>query len=37
MPLAIPVGRMGKPKEIADTVLWMVRTAYLTNKVSGLA
>ncbi|KAK4561409.1 hypothetical protein LTR86_004726 [Recurvomyces mirabilis] len=29
----LPVGRTGKPEEIARTVLWMVETAYLTNKV----
>lgn len=29
----IPVGRLGKPQEIAETVLWMVKTGYVTNKV----
>ncbi|KAK0837837.1 hypothetical protein LTR91_017953 [Friedmanniomyces endolithicus] len=29
----IPVGRTGRPEEIADTVLWMVNTAYVTNKI----
>lgn len=29
----IPVGRFGQPDEIADTVLWMVRNSYVTNKV----
>ncbi|OQN98587.1 hypothetical protein B0A48_15850 [Cryoendolithus antarcticus] len=29
----IPVGRLGKPDEIADTVMWMVRNGYVTNKV----
>ena len=31
--LGIPVGRTGRPEEIADTVLWMVNTAYVTNKI----
>jgi 3-oxoacyl-[acyl-carrier protein] reductase len=29
----IPIGRCGKPQEIADTVIWMIKNAYLTNKV----
>ena len=29
----IPVGRFGRPEEMAETVVWMVRNAYLTNKV----
>ena len=29
----IPVGRFGQPEEIAETVLWMVKTAYVTNKI----
>lgn len=29
----LPVGRLGRPEEIAETVLWMVNTAYVTNKV----
>ncbi|MCJ1443503.1 MAG: hypothetical protein MMC23_004001 [Stictis urceolatum] len=29
----IPLRRLGKPIEIADTVVWMVKTGYLTNKV----
>lgn len=29
----IPIGRLGKPEEIAETVVWMVKTAYVTNKV----
>ena len=29
----VPVGRLGKPEEIANTVMWMVDTGYVTNKV----
>ncbi|KAK3050682.1 hypothetical protein LTR09_008048 [Extremus antarcticus] len=29
----IPVGRLGRPEEVADTVLWMSKTGYVTNKV----
>lgn len=29
----IPIGRLGKPEEIAETVVWMIRTGYVTNKV----
>jgi len=29
----VPIGRLGKPEEIAETVVWMVKNAYLTNKV----
>lgn len=29
----IPVGRLGRPEEIAETVLWMIRCGYVTNKV----
>ncbi|KAK5945950.1 hypothetical protein PMZ80_000089 [Knufia obscura] len=29
----IPIGRLGKPEEIAETVVWMVKTGYVTNKV----
>jgi NAD(P)-dependent dehydrogenase (short-subunit alcohol dehydrogenase family) len=32
----IPLGRFGRPDEIAETVLWMVKTAYVTNKVVGV-
>ncbi|KAK6441893.1 hypothetical protein LTR95_001860 [Oleoguttula sp. CCFEE 5521] len=31
--VGVPVGRLGKPDEIADTVTWMVRNGYVTNKV----
>ncbi|KAF2677451.1 3-oxoacyl-reductase [Lentithecium fluviatile CBS 122367] len=29
----IPVGRLGMPDEVAGTVLWMIETGYVTNKV----
>ncbi|KAL2351580.1 3-oxoacyl-reductase [Cryomyces antarcticus] len=29
----IPVGVLGRPEEIAETVVWMVKTGYVTNKV----
>jgi len=29
----VPVGRLGRPEEVAETVVWMVRTGYVTNKV----
>jgi 3-oxoacyl-[acyl-carrier protein] reductase len=32
----IPMGRLGTPKEVAETVLWMVKTQYVTNKVIGV-
>ncbi|KAF2660267.1 3-oxoacyl-reductase [Lophiostoma macrostomum CBS 122681] len=32
----IPVGRLGRPEEVAETVLWMVKTSYVTNKVIGV-
>ena len=31
--LEIPVGVLGRPEEVAETVLWMVKTGYVTNKV----
>jgi 3-oxoacyl-[acyl-carrier protein] reductase len=31
--LEIPIGRLGTPDEIADTILWMIKTGYVTNKV----
>jgi len=32
----IPMGRLGEVGEIADTVVWMVKNGYLTNKVIGI-
>jgi 3-oxoacyl-[acyl-carrier protein] reductase len=32
-PVPIPVGRIGRPDEMADMALVMLRTGYLTNKV----
>jgi len=29
---AIPVGRLGRPEEVADLVAAVVRNAYLTNQ-----
>lgn len=34
--IEIPVGRLGRPEEVAETVLWMVKTSYVTNKVVGV-
>ena len=34
--VGIPVGRLGTPDEIAETVLWMVKTGYVNNKVVGV-
>ncbi|KAK4495139.1 hypothetical protein PRZ48_013466 [Zasmidium cellare] len=30
---SVPVGRPGKPEEVAETVVWMMRTEYLTRKI----
>ena len=27
------MGRLGRPEEVAETVMWMVKTGYVTNKV----
>ncbi len=32
----IPIGRLGFPDEVAETVVWMVKTGYVTNKVIGV-
>jgi len=32
----IPLGRYGSPDEIAETVIWMVKTEYVNNKVIGV-
>jgi 3-oxoacyl-[acyl-carrier protein] reductase len=32
-PLPIPVGRAGRPAEVADLAIDMLRNGYLTNKV----
>ena len=34
--LEIPMGRLGTTEEIAETVLWMVKTGYVTNKIVGV-
>lgn len=31
--LEIPIGRLGTPDEIADTIGWMVKNGYVTNKI----
>lgn len=30
------MGVLGRPEEVAETVLWMVKTGYVTNKVVGV-
>ena len=32
----IPMGRLGRPQEVAETVVWMVKCDYVTNKVVGV-
>jgi 3-oxoacyl-[acyl-carrier protein] reductase len=32
-PVPIPIGRVGRPDEIADMAIAMLRNGYLTNKV----
>ena len=32
----IPVGRLGRPEEVADLALAVLRNAYLTNQVISL-
>jgi 3-oxoacyl-[acyl-carrier protein] reductase len=32
-PMPIPVGRLGRPEEVADMAIAMLRNGYLTNKV----
>lgn len=32
----IPMGRLGRVEEVAETVLWFVRCGYVTNKVVGV-
>ena len=32
-PVPIPVGRVGRPDEVADMAIAMLRNGYLTNKV----
>ncbi|MDT5149148.1 MAG: 3-oxoacyl-[acyl-carrier protein] reductase, partial [Mycobacterium sp.] len=32
-PVPIPVGRIGRPEEMADMAVTMLRTGYLTDKV----
>lgn len=31
--IGIPVGRLGRPEEVAETVLWMVNTGFVTRKI----
>ena len=32
----IPMGRLGRPVEVAETVAWIVKCGYVTNKVVGV-
>ncbi|CAD6574068.1 MAG: hypothetical protein ASARMPREDX12_006371 [Alectoria sarmentosa] len=32
----IPIGVLGTPEEVAETVLWIVKTGYVTNKIVGV-
>jgi len=32
----VPVGRLGRPEEVADLTLAMLRNGYLTSEVVGL-
>lgn len=32
----VPVGRLGRPEEIAETVAWLVKCGYVTSKVIGV-
>lgn len=32
----IPVGRLGKPEEVADVIMLLVANAYLTNQTISL-
>ena len=32
----IPTGRLGWPEEVAETVVWMIKCGYVTNKVIGV-
>lgn len=29
----VPVGRLGSPDEVAETVVWMLKTGYVNSKV----
>jgi 3-oxoacyl-[acyl-carrier protein] reductase len=32
----VPVGRLGRPEEVADLALAILRNAYMTNQIVGL-